>query len=81
MQDSIFVNKFLDGLVDRLNLCLVAITVNVDRDIAEHILPLVRGLKLSRDLDLAEKAIQAERELTDKLNKSESGNNGRRKAA
>ena len=38
-----------------------------DRRLSEHVLILLRGLKLSRDLDLAECAIRAERELTDKL--------------
>jgi hypothetical protein len=39
-----------------------------DRDLAEHILPLLRGLKLSEDLDLAEAALRYERELTQQLN-------------
>jgi hypothetical protein len=38
-----------------------------DRRLSEHILILLRGLKLSRDLELAESAIRAERELTDRL--------------
>jgi hypothetical protein len=41
---------------------------DADRRLSEHVLILLRGLKLSRDLDLAESAIRAERELTDRLN-------------
>lgn len=37
--------------------------IKVDRKLAEHVLPLLRGLKLSRDLDLAESALHAERDL------------------
>lgn len=37
--------------------------IEIEPEIADHMLPLVRGLKLSRDLDLAEQAIRAEREL------------------
>lgn len=38
-----------------------------DRRLAESILALVRGLKLSQDLDLAESAIHVERELLAQL--------------
>jgi hypothetical protein len=37
--------------------------IEIEPEIADHVLPLVRGLKLSRDLDLAEQAIRAEREI------------------
>ncbi len=57
----------------------MAIRVEVDREIAKHLLPLVRGLKLSTDLDLAESAIRAERELTDKLYRDGKGTKQRRR--
>jgi hypothetical protein len=40
-----------------------------DRQLADHILAFLRGLKLSRNLDLAESAIRAERDLTQRLGK------------
>lgn len=51
-----------------------AITVEIETEIGEQILPLVRGLKLSRDLQLAEKAVRAERQITEKLDEARSEN-------
>jgi len=49
--------------------------IEIEPEIADHMLPLVRGLKLSRDLDLAEQAIRAEREIL----KAQNGNSSPRR--
>lgn len=41
--------------------------IEIETEVAQHILPLVRGLKLSRDLELAEQALHVEQEITREL--------------
>jgi hypothetical protein len=46
---------------------IVSIDKPAERKLADHVLVLLRGLRLSRDLELAEAAVKAERELTARL--------------